>query len=466
VVLPFDDMSPNKDNEYFSDGLTEEIITDLSQIKDLCVISRNSAMALKGTKKNTKTIGKELNVQYVLEGSVRKDGNNIRITAQLIDARTDIHLWAKKYNGTLDDVFEIQEKVSRSIVDSLKLSLTPEEIKKIAEHPIENIQAHECHLKARREMLRTTEDGLKRALQDIQSGLDIVGENALLYADMAMVYIWYVETGIKADEESLLKAEEFAQKVAQLSPESWFSHHLQGMITRFRGSVLQALKHFKKALSINPNIPDSLFALSGGYALQAGKLDAAKPLVKRLLEIDPLTPLNYLLEGIFYLIDLQFDRALSSFEKMIQMEPDSPYPHVWIYYVFIYKKQYDKVLELIDQFLQRQNIGPSSSVWIEWSLFLKSALQGDNKKAYDSLSKETLDWAWNDPEIPCFWAGHYALLDDREKALDWLERGVDRGCINYPMIAEKYPLLDNIRGEERFKKLMERVKYEWENFEV
>jgi tetratricopeptide (TPR) repeat protein len=315
-------------------------------------------------------------------------------------------------------------------------------------------------------MLRTTEDGLKRALQDLQSGLEIVGENALLYMDMALFYIWYIETGIKADEESLLKAEECAQKVSRLSPNSWYSYHLKGLITRFRGSALLALDYFKKALSINPNIPDALLYLSGGYAFQAGKLDAGKTLVQRLLELDPLTPLNHLMEGLIYMFDLQFDRSLSAMSRMAQMEPDSPYPHIWRCYVFILKREYDKVLEQIDQFLQREDMGPSSSNWNEWSLFLKYALQGEKKKALDSISKETENWAWNDPDIPSLWAGHFALINEKEKALDWLERAVDRGCINYPLLAEQYPFLENIRGEPRFKKLMERVKHEWENFEV
>ena len=149
VVLPFDDISPGKENEYFSDGLTEEIITDLSYVHDLRVISRTTAMMFKGTQKAIKTIAQELNVKYVLEGSVRKAGNDLRITAQLIDATSDAHLWAEKYSGTLDDVFDIQEKVSRSIVDALKLKLSPEEKQKIAERPIENVQAYESYLRAR-----------------------------------------------------------------------------------------------------------------------------------------------------------------------------------------------------------------------------------------------------------------------------------------------------------------------------
>ena len=134
IVLPFENISPDPDQEYFSDGLTEEIITDLSHIQDLLVISRSSAMTFKGTKKTIPEIAQAVNVRYVLEGSVRKAGNNLRITAQLIDAITDAHLWAEKYTGTLDDVFDIQEKVSRSIADALKLKLSPEENKKITEH--------------------------------------------------------------------------------------------------------------------------------------------------------------------------------------------------------------------------------------------------------------------------------------------------------------------------------------------
>jgi len=122
VVLPFDNMSPDPADAYFSDGLTEEIITHLSYLRSLRVISRNSAMVLKGTEKDTRTIGEELDVQYVLEGSVRKAGNDLRITAQLIDAGKDEHLWAETYDGTMEDVFLIQERTARSIVDALRLS--------------------------------------------------------------------------------------------------------------------------------------------------------------------------------------------------------------------------------------------------------------------------------------------------------------------------------------------------------
>ena len=205
VVLPFKDFSEKKENEYFSDGLTEEIITDLSQVKNLLVISRSSAMTFKDTKKKVTEIGKELNVQNVLEGSVRKDSNNVRITAQLIEAKNDTHLWAEKYSGTMDDIFDIQEKVSRSIVDALALKLTPEEEQKLAKRPIKNIQAYECYLRARQESWLFTPDALERALGYLQNGLDIIGENALLYAGMGYVYSQCVNLGFDM-EANIVKA--------------------------------------------------------------------------------------------------------------------------------------------------------------------------------------------------------------------------------------------------------------------
>jgi len=210
IVLPFINMSPDPDQEYFSDGLTEEIITDLSHIHNLLVISRSSAMTFKGTKKKISEIVDEVNVRYVLEGSVRKAGNNLRITAQLIDALTDTHMWAEKYSGTLDDVFQIQEDVSKSIVETLKLMLSPEEETKLAERPIDDPLAVDCYMKASYEIMRFTESSIDGALEYLQNGLDIVGENPLIYAGMGYAHFHYVNLGV-GQEEHIEKAKEYTR---------------------------------------------------------------------------------------------------------------------------------------------------------------------------------------------------------------------------------------------------------------
>ena len=195
IVLPFENISPDPDQEYFSDGLTEEIITDLSHIHDLLVISRSSSMTFKGVKITTREIADKVNVRYVLEGSVRKAGNNLRITAQLIDANTDAHIWAEKYNGLLDDVFDIQEKVSQSITDALELHLSGEEKQSITERPFRDVKAYEYYLKARQEIDTFTEEGVKRAIQYLESTLKIVGENDVLYAGLGYAWWQYFNIG-------------------------------------------------------------------------------------------------------------------------------------------------------------------------------------------------------------------------------------------------------------------------------
>jgi len=198
VVLPFADLSPQKDEEYFCDGMTEEIISHLSHVRDLLVISRSSAMTFRGTKKTIPEIARAVNVRYVLKGSVRKAGNSLRIAAQLIDPSTDAHLWAEKYSGPLDDVFDIQEKVSSSIVDALKVKLQPGEKQRRMDRPIENVAAYDLHIRACHEIWRGTEQGLETAPRLIEKGFDVVGDNEILYADMGLINIMYIDAGIKS----------------------------------------------------------------------------------------------------------------------------------------------------------------------------------------------------------------------------------------------------------------------------
>ncbi len=466
IVIPFDDMSPNKDNEYFSDGLTEEIITDLSHVHELLVISRNSAMTFKGTKKRTKEIAKEVNVRYVLEGSVRKAGNNLRITAQLIDATTDTHLWAEKYSGTLDDVFDIQEKVSRSIVDALKIKLSFEEARRLVAQPIVNVPAYECYLRARRDMMKFSEEGLRRAQHELERGLEIVGENVLIYQGMAQLYILYYDIGVNANEETLQKAEDYVRKIINIEPDSSQSYYFLGAIERYRGSVLRGIEYFKKALIINPENLDSMFWLGGNYALQVGKPSVAEPLIKKVLKIDPLTSINYLFLGFVQWMKGDLDSALLSFQEMHKLEPEHFIPFFWSAYVLAWKEQYDKALEMIEQVIGEPSHELSRDIFAAWLRFFKHALNGNKEKALASLTDEARSFFWNDPDVPWLGACNYALIGEKEEALDWLERAVDRGNINYPLLSQNDPLLESIRGEERFKKLMERIKYEWEHFEV
>jgi serine/threonine protein kinase len=461
VVLPFENLSPAPDQEYFVDGLTEEIISDLAKVGALRVISRTSAMQLKGTDKDLRTIGRELSVRYVLEGSVRRAGNALRITAQLIDAATDTHLWAEKYRGTLDDVFDIQEKVSRSIVGELELRLTPDEEKKIAERPIEDTQAYECYMRARQEIYRFSDVGFNRALQLIEQGLEIVGDNELLYATMGHAYVEQLLWGQKTDPGDLLEAERCTEKVFALNPDSAHGFNLRAMIHYKKGERIDAARMFKRVLAIDPNNSDALVWLTSLYT-RAGQTTPPRPLIQKLLDIDPLSSINHTWMGwINYWETGSTSPPLDAFRRMYETDPHNPYGQ-WIYSYFLAQAgRSHEAFRLLDLLIDRV----PNMAFGRLARFLKAALKGNRDEAIASVSQELESWARWDDVGSSYMADCYALAGDTAQALDWMENAIRLGFINY----RHYSLdrfLDGIRDDKRFQQIMERVKYEWEHFEV
>jgi len=461
AVLPFENLSPDPDQEYFSDGLTEEVISDLSNVTALRVISRSSAMTFKGTKKKVPEIAGELGVQYVLEGSVRKAGNSLRITAQLIDAANDAHLWAEKYSGTLDDIFDVQEKVSRSIVAALKLKLTPEESQKIAERPFDNVAAYQCYLRANVEIWRFTESSLDSALVHLQQGLDMLGANALLYSAMASAYFQLANIGA-GQEDCIAKAEEYAQRALALDPDSPQAHFVMGVIAgAFRGDVNEWIHRLKTALVINPNFVDALRFLVGPYIISLGKLAAAEPLLQRMTQIDPLDPWNHVCRGLFLCYDGQYAASLDPFRRYYEADQDNPVAQFFYVTALVLERKLDEAFVIID----RGAKATPDNACTKFGLLLKYALLKDRANAFQELTPEFQKTCRRDHQWSYFVALPLALLDVKEESLDWLENAINKGFINYPEL-NRNPHLDNLRSEERFKKLLERVKYEWEHFEV
>ena len=460
VVLPFDDISPEKDNSYFSEGLTDEIITDLSKLNSIRVISRTSAMILKSLKKDIKSIGKELNVQYVLEGSVRKMEKDIRINVQLIDSTTEMQVWADKFAGTIMNVFEIQENLSRAIVDALKIKLSQEESARIAQRPINDIFAYEYYLRARQEIWSWDAAALGRALQYLERGLEIVGENVLLYAGIGYVNWQYYNAGIKLDEKYLQTVHDYADKIFALEPDSTYGHLLLGLYYTM-GNNQESVRCLKRVLEKDPNNADALFWLTAVYG-HVGKIQAALPLVEKLLTIDPFNPINHSLPGWLYFFNGQFDLALDPFLKMYQMMPENPANRGLYAAILIYNHRLEEAFSLIDQLAEDE----PTHLFTQLGLFLKYGLQGDKAAAKQMVTEELQLVAGRDITYSWFVAVGFAIIDEKEKALDWLENAVNWGFINYPLLSENDPFLENIRHEARFKKLMEKVKVEWENFEI
>ena len=460
IVLPFENMSSDPEQEYFSDGLTEEIITDLSYIHDLLVISRSSAMTFKGTKKKIGEIAKEVNVHYVLEGSVRKAGNNLRITAQLIDGINDSHIWAEKYTGTLEDIFDIQEKVSNSIAGALKLKLSSQEESKIMKRPIENVFAYDCYKRAYPEIMFMTKERLEHGLNLLQKGLDIAGENALIYAGISFAYWQYVNLGFE-HEKNIKKAEEFLEKALDLDHELPEAHAIKGLICVLNGDLKKAVKHVAKAYSGKPEDPEILVWLSLGYSA-IGKIVEGRSLVDKLIKIDPINPLNDSAAGWNYFFGGRFDLALDPLISAYNLTPGSAMNQFFKALILFYNDRADETFKFVCEFVEE----PGRDMWAQLTIFLKYIIIKEKNKLNSLLTPDFIKTITIDPQNSYHIATFYSYAEDKEKSFEYLENAVNRGFINYPLISEIDPFLENIRGEKRFKKLMERVKYEWENFEV
>lgn len=461
AVLPFVDMSEQKDQEYFCDGMTEELINRLSNIKELKVPARTSAFMFKGKAEDIRDIGRKLDVRTVLEGSIRKAENQLRVTAQLVNIADGYHLWSETYDRELKDVFAVQDEISLAIVNTLKLELDTDEGRRMSEQPIDNVEAYECYLKANAEMGRQSEDGLDRAVQYLQKGLEIAGDNALLYSEMARAYRYYVDLGFR-QEEYIARAEGYADKALALDPDFPEAHVIIGTIQSwFHGNQQEAVCQFKKALAVNPNEPGALRQLALIYIL-VGQTPAALPLLDRYNKVDPLPLRNhYSIRFHLYFWDGRYGLALEPSRQWCQSEPLSPRAQAAYAWTLALNNKLDEAFQIIDQ---NAKLAPNS-VLTKLGLLLKYGLLKENEKAFQVMTPDFVRTCKRDLSWSHIVALALALLDAKKEAIDWLENSVNRGYLNFPAL-ERNPCLENLRGEERFKNLMERVKKEWEHFKV
>ena len=460
AVLPFLDLSPQKDQEYFCDGMTEELINRLGNVRELKVPARTSVFTFKGKAENISDIGQKLNVETVLEGSIRKAGNKLRITAQLINIADGYHLWSETYDRDLKEVFAIQDEISSSIVEALKLKLTSTEKQKISTRPMDNIEAYEYYLRAMKEINRFTEDALDHALQNLQKGIEISGDNALLYSGMALVYMQYVNIGVK-QEEYIMKAEGCIKKTLQLDPHSPQAYeHLGAIELSFRGNPQEAVCDFKKALFENPNDVHSMHALSNVYIME-GKSFAALPLLEKCKRIDPLNLWYNFFQGVYNYYGSNYGLALEQFRNEYLLDTEDVVAQYMYSLMLAHNNDLKKAFSVMEQSIKKN----PDNVVSKLGLMLKYGLMKNKDKVLQEMTPEFQKTCRRDPD----WSYHVSVMlslaDIKKEALDWLDNAVNRGFLNYPFL-QKDPFLDNIRNEDRFKKLMEHVKYEWEHFQV
>ena len=460
VVLPFTNLSPDPDNEYFADGLTDEVIADLSKVRSLRVISRTSSMALKGTSKDVRAIGRELRVRFVLEGTVRRAADGLRISARLIDASSDECLWTEKYDGRVEDVFAMQERLARTIVDALQLQLTADEHKQLAAHPIDNVHAYECYLQARQEAYRWRQDAIDHAIQLLRNGLAIIGENAELYAALGRTHLQYREAGIDLGEGPLREADECARKVLALDPQCCAGLQLRAFINYSTGRIQEAVRDLKAAHEIEPNNPETLALLCNCYLI-SGYVSFARPLIDQLVAVDPLTPLTRCMPGFADLMEGNVASALGAYRQMFEMDPGNPMARLFYVPILAANGRMSEVREIVSTFPPEVK----DTIPARLTTFVAHALAGNRSDALAMLTPQIETIANATDVFPRFLAIGYAALHMADRAIHSLSIAVDRGFINYPFLAHHDPFMKPLRTDPRFRQLLATVHNRWEKFD-
>jgi TolB-like protein/tetratricopeptide (TPR) repeat protein len=459
AVLPFANVSPDPDTGYFAAGLTDEVIADLSKVRALRVTSRTSSMALAGTDKDVRTIGRDLGVRYVVEGSVRRAGARLRVSARLIDASTDEHLWAEKYDGTIEDVFAIEERLARTIVGALAIRLTAEEDRRLAERPVADLHAYECYVQARQAVLRWRQDGIDEAVRLLHNGLAIVGENAVLYAALGRAHLQYREAGVDFTDRPLDEADRCVERVLAIDPSSALGAQLRGWVRYSRGLIGPAVQDLETARRADPGNPDTLGLLVNCYLI-SGRVALARPLLDQLLAVDPLTPLTRCMPGWADLLEGRFESALAPYRQMFEMDPGNPMARLFYAWVLILNRRDSEVAALADGIPEEVQ----GSLPAQVTRFLSHAQRGDRVQALAALTPELESAGTATDLFPRFLAHGYVLVGEPGRAVHWLRIAVDRGFINYPFLAQHDHLLEPLRQRRDFRDLLGTVEERWRAF--
>jgi serine/threonine protein kinase len=457
AVLPFDDLSPDRDNEFFVDGLADEVISDLSKVSGLRVISRTSVRQFKGRARDLATIRRDLNVRYVLEGSVRKAGPKLRITVQLIDIDHDTPVWSEKYNGTTDDIFEIQEQVARAIVKELSIKLTPEESRGLAAHGIADARAYELYLRARGELQRFTSDGLARALADVDEALARAGENEALLALRGDVLWQRFNVGLETDPGHLRTVEAVARRILAVNPASAEADRLLACIDIHEGRWEAGWRRIGRVVERNQTDTYSalLFAAMSTFI---GRPDPARVVTTRMLDIDPLQPVNHYIAGLLRYVCDDIASGRPYLERGYELAPESPMGITVYAHMLVASGRERDARAIVQRMLAAAP--PDNLTWLA-QVFLWT-LEGSRDRIAESLTAERIRWARADLQYSLHLAECLATVGDADGAFDWLDNAIRCGVVNYPFLAVRDPFLANLRSDARFEPLMARVKAIWE----
>jgi serine/threonine protein kinase/tetratricopeptide (TPR) repeat protein len=451
AVLPFKNLSDSKEDEYFSDGITDDIIAQLSKIADLKVISRTSVMQYKGVSKNVREIGRELDIGTVLEGSVRRAGNQIRIVAQLIDASNEGHLWADTYDKEMTQIFAIQSDVAQRIAAALEARLSLAEKGRIEKKQTENTEAYQLYLKGRFYWNKRTVPDLQKSIEYFDQAIEKDQYYALAFSGLANSYVVLPAFGLSA-REYYQKAQQAATKALEFDSTLAEVHTVLGNIKENQYDWTNAESEYKRAIELNPSYPTAHQWYSG-LLVTLGRFNDAITEAKRAAELDPLSLIiNYnLCTTLLYM--RQYEQAIDQCNKGIELDPNFP----WSYYARGMVTEVQGKLDEAIKDYQKARLFSHNDPSTLGDIGRSCARVGRKEDALKTL-RELREYYKQGYSVSLHIANVYYGLGDKERTFEWLGRSIqDEAGLS---VDSNNPLWDDIRSDPRFIALLKKIGLE------
>ena len=450
AVLPLENFSHDPAQDYFVDGITEELITNLAQIRSVRVISRTSVMAYKGTRKAIPEIAKELNVDGVLEGSVERVADRVRITAQLIEAPTDRHLWAKSYDRDLRDVLAVQSEVARAVSEEIRAVLSPQERGRLASSRQVNPEAYEAYLKGRFERNRRTADGLRQAVQDFERSVAIDPSFAPGYAGLAQCYAPLSHYGYMPHREAMEKALAAASRAVELDPQLAEAYIAMSTVHEWNWNWAEQEKAFRRGLELDPSNAQG-HQWYAEYLQESGRPEEAFAEIRKAMELDPLSLVIRTAMGNTYYYARQYDAADRTLRAALELDPSFAIANQSLGLVEVERGRFEAARQALETGIRSSG----GAARMRAALAYLDALSGKEDQARSFLRDNE---ARPDPDNSFAYDACLIrlALGEREQALQGLEKAVAARAPHLEPIAVD-PRLDPLRSDARFPELVRRV---------
>jgi len=454
AVLYFENLSSDPDSDYFAAGITEDIITDLSKIESIRVASRNAVLPYKGKPVDIPQLGKKMNVDAILEGSIRKAGNRLRISAQLIDTKEGFHLWAERYDREATEIFDLQEEIAKSIAAALKVKLSPKEEKQLGQKYKGNLEAYEYYLKGRNHYYKYTKADMLAAMQMFQKALEIDPNYALAYAGLGDSYYQMIDKNFDTDRSWLVKSEEASRRALSIDPFCAEAYKALANALARQKKFNSAKRSLERALEIDPNFAPAHINLSYAY-MALGDFQEAERRLQLARQLDPSIPFSLFLLAMLHLRLGNLDKAESLAHQVLKVGESTFYVivgHEILSNVYLYQRQFDKALEHAQKALELNPKNPMAII----RLAVIYAAQGKTEEALEKLNEVLAAKTFHEI-ISLKIIELYALLDDRDEVYRWTRRGFEESQLEWYAL-EYNPFLEKFRQESEFQKLLAEAK--------